>query len=226
MSIRQSFIIFILIFTLNSCKTTSYFASPNYLADKDCKLVLLDGTEKPGKLTIQFETGHDANNSVILKSSNNVVEKILIDSIQFYQIGKEVFYPKEINLESYEIPYKDNLYLPGAKNILFVKALTDQNAKISLFELFQPKTKTSDGFDHYDYFLSIRNQPRLMATDLGNKLFFPNFSEKMSNIVSDCPSLSEKIKAKEKGYSLSQISVDMKRLEVFKKIIAEYNNCK
>jgi hypothetical protein len=47
----------------------------------------------------------------------------------------------------------------------------------------------------------------------------------MSAIVKDCPALADKVKQKENGYSLGQISIDAKKNEVIKKIIFEYNDC-
>jgi hypothetical protein len=52
----------------------------------------------------------------------------------------------------------------------------------------------------------------------------------MSAIVKDCASLAEKIKAKTKGYYIpsapSMVFPESKRIEVYKRIIEEYNNCK
>lgn len=65
-----------------------------------------------------------------------------------------------------------------------------------------------------------------MTWSIRGKKFFPNFEEKMSKIVSDCPSLAEKIKQKMNGYAVRQMSIDAKKYEVIKKIVDEYNSCK
>jgi len=49
----------------------------------------------------------------------------------------------------------------------------------------------------------------------------------MSNLVADCPSLANKIRSKEKGYNIPTLLFpESKRLEVFKRIIDEYNGCR
>jgi hypothetical protein len=52
----------------------------------------------------------------------------------------------------------------------------------------------------------------------------------MSEIVKDCSSLADKIRTKTKGYYIpsapSLLFPESKRIEVYKKIIEEYNNCK
>ncbi|MEO7767330.1 MAG: hypothetical protein ABIS01_07880 [Ferruginibacter sp.] len=167
-----------ILLTLFGCKSTSFFNAANDFTDKDCTVFLLNGAEKNGKLTVQFETGHSSNNTIHIKTVNNEEEKILIDSIRFYKIGKDFFYPKEINLESFEIQYKNNLYLPNASNILFVKRLTQENARINFFELFQSKNKTNDGNDHFYYLVSFNNQNRMSAANMGSNLFFQSLVKK------------------------------------------------
>lgn len=208
-----------------SCKSTSYFSSPNDILEKDCTMALVSGATEQGKLSVQFETGHTANNFVMLRNAGGVAEKIPLDSVNYYQLGNEYFFPKEINLDAYDIPGRYNVGLPNVRNILFVKRLTKEGAAIGLFELFISGRKTNDGFDHYDYFVSFANHDRLEAISTRGNLFFPKFNEKMSDIVKDCPALAGKVKQKENGYSLGQISIDAKKNEVIKKIIFEYNDC-
>ena len=214
-----------LVFLSFGCKPYSYFRTPNDLLKKDCTVYLINGTEKKGKLTIQLETGHNTDNLVYLTTGKNWEEKIAIDSIQYYQLTKDYYYPKKINLDTYEIPNKDNLYLPDVRNILFVKRLTKENSRVNLYELYKSKLNSLDGIDHYDYFISFRTDDRLTALYLGSNKFFPRFEEKMSTLLSDCPSLSNKIKQKSKGYFASQISLDLKKYEIFKRIVDEYNTC-
>lgn len=67
---------------------------------------------------------------------------------------------------------------------------------------------------------------RLETWNLGSKNLVPNFDIKMSTIVADCPSLSNKIKTKVKGYFLPQFTLTTQsRIKVLTKIIDEYNNC-
>jgi hypothetical protein len=219
-----SILVFLLILT-ESCKTYSYFNSPNDLLNKDCQIFLIDGTKIDGKLTIQFETGYDVDRYLKVLTSANTEKKIPITDVKYYQYNNEFYFPKEINLEAYEIPFRDKVYTPNVNNILFLKRLTNDSAKLQLFELFKPRTKSSDGTDQYDYYISFNNGNRFLSWDIRGNIFFPNFDDKMSKIVSDCPLLAEKIKQKANGYTVKQVSVDAKKDEVIKKIVEEYNKC-
>ena len=208
------------------CKTYSYFRSSNDFLNKDCQVFLIDRTEVNGKLTIQFETGHDIDKYLKIQTGGNAEKKIFITDIQYYKYKDEYYFPKEISVEAYEIPYRDKMYLPNVNNLLFVKRLTKEGAKIQFFELFKSRNNSPDGIDQYDYYISFNNENRFVAWSIRGTKFFPNFEEKMSKIVSDCPSLAEKIKQKMDGYALRQIAVDAKKYEVIRKIVDEYNSCK
>lgn len=216
----------LMIFSLIGCKPYSYFRTPNDLLNKDCSVYLIDGTEKTGKLTIQFETGYRTDKLVHLKTGSYLEEKIPIDKIQYYKLGNDYYYPKKINLEAYEIPNRNNLYLPDVRNVLFVKRLSKENSKLIFYELYESRISSLDGQEHHDYFISFPSDDRLTTWNIRSNKFFPKFEEKMSNLVADCSILSNKISQKTKGYFVSQISLDIKKYETFKRIIDEYNSCK
>ena len=212
--------------TTAGCKTYSYFNSANDVLNKDCRVFLIDGSEIDGRLTVQFETGHDADKYIKVVTNANAEKKILITDIKYYTCNNEFYFPKQINLEAYQIPNWNKIYTPDVNNILFLKRLTNDSAKLQLFELFKSRTKTSDGVDEHDYYISFKDENRFMTWSIRGTKFFPNFEERMSAIVSDCPLLAEKIKQKVNGYAVRQVSVDAKKNEVMKRIVEEYNACK
>ncbi|MDE3143914.1 MAG: hypothetical protein KGL19_07150, partial [Bacteroidota bacterium] len=214
---RIIIIIFFFSIIAGGCKTYSYFNGSNDLLNEYCQVFLVDGTEIDGKITIQFETGHDVDKYLKIQTGNNAEKKILITDIQYYKHNDDYYFPKETNLETYEIPYRDKMYTPNVNNILFMKRLTKENAKIQLFQLFKSRTNSSDGMDQYDYFISLNNENRFVTWSIRGNKFFPDFEEKMSKIVSDCPSLAEKIAQKMNGYAVKQMSLDAKKYEVIKK---------
>ena len=112
------------------------------------------------------------------------------------------------------------------RNLLFVKRLTPENSKLHLYELHQSRIQSADGNEHYYYFVSLPTEDRLKAWSFGSSRFFPHFEVKMSEIIKDCPEISKKVAQREKGYTINQISIEVKRLEVFKRIIDEYNQCR
>jgi len=208
------------------CKPYSYFTSPNDFLNIKAAIYLLNGTEVDATMSVQFETGHNSDSILTITDESHQEKRISIDSIQYFKVNNAYYYPKILDMEAYDIPNKDVQYLPNIRNIVFLKRLTDDNARIQFYELYQSKLKSEDGQEHYSYYVSLPSDNRLAAWSLGSNKFFPKFEEKWSSIVSDCPSLSEKIRQKTSGYSLNQISVELKKYEVFKRIISEYNNCR
>ncbi len=223
---RNLLLLISLFLLTQSCKTYSYFKSPNDFLDKDCDVFLNDGTEMKGKLTVQFETGYTTDKQLKIIAGANGEKKIPITAVQYYKYNNELYFPKEINLEAYETPGRDRLYTPKVSNILFLKRITKEGAKLQLFELFRSATTSPDGYDHFDYYISFNEVNRFEAWSVRGNKFFPNFAEKMSQLVSDCPLLAAKVKQGEGGYTVKQISLDAKKNEVIKRIVDEYNNCK
>lgn len=211
---------------LTGCTTNSYFSSSNNLVNKDCEVHLTNGTVVNGKLTVQFESGVTKDKYVkILPVASNEM-KIPITDILYYKYNNDYYYPKTINLEAYEIPFRDKVYSPNLNNLLFVKRLTAEGAKMELYELFRSRSSSPDGTDQYDYYISFPGDNRLLAWNIRGPGFFPNFEEKMSKLVADCPTLAEKIKNKSGGYTVRQISVDAKKIEVIRRVVEEYNSCR
>ena len=210
---------------LAGCKPYAYFKTPNDLLNQSCTVYLTDGTVKKGMLSIQFETGRKAGNNVQLRTEKNAEEKIRIDHIKYYQLGDDYYYPKIINLEPYEIVYKDKLYVKNMDNIVFVKLLTKQNDKILFYELYQSRVGSLDGVEQHEYFVSFPGEPLYSAWNIRSSKFFPLFDEKMSSLLSDCPVLANKIRLQSDGYYAAQVSFDVKKYTIFKRIVDEYNAC-
>ncbi len=222
---RIFFITLLISLIANSCKTYSYFLSPNNLLNENCQIYLMDGSVAEGKMTAQFETGYTEKTFITILTKDNIQKKIHIPDIKYYKYDNNTYYPKELNMEAYVIPGKEKIYLPNVKNLLFVKEVTKPDSKIHFFELFQSRKNSFDGMDHYDYYFSLDSENRFLAWSIGGNRLFPHFEDKMSYIVSSCPSLAEKIKEKKEGYFVRQSSLDLKKEEVIKRIIDEYNNC-
>jgi hypothetical protein len=211
---RQLIYLSLLLVVVGSCKPVAYFNTPNDVFKKEAVVYLLNGTEKKGELSIQFEPGHNVENTIHLKNGG-VEEKIPLDDISFYSIGNDRYYLKRIDID-----------LNGSEKLLFVKELTKTNSRIKLYELFEQKKQTADGADHYSYFMSLPTHDRLQAWNVGGRNLVPNFDEKMSKIVEDCPALSNKIKQKGKGYFIAEFTIsNQKKVEILQRIISEYNDC-
>ncbi len=210
---RFYFIFITLIFFL-SCKTVSYFNTPNDMLDTNCSLYMQNGTKQNGKITILFETGHETNDFIEF-TKNNIRERILIDSIKFYEIDGKFYYPKIFDVD-----------LNGVEKLLFVRRLTNEKSRMQFYELYQKKKQPSDANDLYYYFISLPHQDIKRPLNIASKQFVPNFNEKMSKVIIECPELSNKIQHKNKGYFFPLYSLGSnKKVEVFLRIINEYDSC-
>jgi hypothetical protein len=196
------------------CKAVSYFNTPNDVFKKEGVVYLLNGTERKGEISVMFETGHDVDKFIHLENAGRE-ERVLIDSIKSYRINEDYYFPKKIALDNSD-----------AERLLFVKRLTKENSRINLYELYQARRQTSDGQKHFFYYISLPAQSRLEVWNIASKNLVPNFDNKMGKLVEDCPVLSNKIKSRNSGYFLAQYTLsDLKKVDVLKRIIDEYNDC-
>lgn len=207
------------------CKTYSYFNSPNDMLNKTVEVAMVDGRMLKGELSVQFETGQPRPEFLKLVSNDKVELKIPARDILYYTFDNAFYYPKALDLAAFEIPYRDPLYTPNVSNLLFVKRITAATDKLQLYQLFKSRTNSSDGNDQYDYFLSFPGENRFTAWSIRGNKVFPDFEYKMSELLQDCPALAMKIKQKQDGYFIKQLSFDGKKLQVIKRIVAEYNAC-
>ena len=209
-----SYIIVFLTIIAIGCKAVSYFNTPNDVFKKDGIVYMLDGTEKKGEITIKFESWYGADKFIQLENAGRE-ERVLIDSIKSYRINDDYYFPKRIVLENSD-----------QERLLFVKRLTKENSRINLYELYQARRQTSDGQEHFFYYISFPTQGTLEVWNIVSKNLVPNFDEKMGKLVEDCSVLSNKIKDRSRGYFLAQFTLsDTKKVEVLKRIIDEYNDC-
>lgn len=223
---KQIHIYLFIVWAATGCKSYTYFATPNDVLKADCQLVLVDGQELNGKLTIQFETGQVAKNKIEIQLADNSVKQVIVDSIKCYRYKTDWYYPKQADLEAYQVPYRDKVYAPEERNLVFVKRLSAENGRVGFYELYQSGSKSPDGKEHYYYYVGFPGDDRHTVWNIGSSKFLPDFDKKMSKLLSGCPALAEKIRNRADGYTLSQISLDLKKYEVFKRVVNEYNNCK
>jgi len=206
---------------LSGCKPASYFATPNDLHKQKAILYMKDTQKLSGELNISFENYYSANinyNPVVVftPEGKNEAENIKLNDIAGYSVGADFYALKKIDL-----------YMNNTFRLLFVKRLTGENSKIQLYELYESGRGNYSGESQYSYYLSLPSYDPLQTMNTRGIGLLPSFDQKMSEIVSDCPALAEKIKLKEKGYFLAQVTFAIKKHpEVLLRIINEYNNCK
>jgi hypothetical protein len=205
-----------------ACKSPSEFLTPNEVHREKVDLVFRDQKKVTGEINILYE-----NSSSMYSTYSQY--------IQFDPAGKDSFKTININEISgywFESNYyalkKVDIHMNGIYRLLFLKRLTGENSKIQLYELYE-SGRGNGGVDiEYTYFLTYPSCGcgPLDVINTRSSLIIPSFEQKMSLLVEDCPSLAQKILAKDKGYFIPVASFNIKKHpEVLMRIIDEYNQC-
>ena len=182
--------------------------------------------------------------TVLLTNGKTIDGKISVNSGSFlsshlkvYQDGekKPMQFPlRDIKSYSLSNDHFDLKNIRGGLSIgqhfVFMKRLTPGNSKIHLYEhMVQSRDKRDLHRNRYEieYFMQLPSDNSTDVWPVNGPKLVPDFDEKMSKLVADCPQLSSKIANKEEGYFYRQVTVFReKRMDVLLNIIAEYNRCK
>lgn len=220
-NLLMAIIVLLLFFT--SCGSISSFESPNSLRNMTGTLFLTNGKSVDGKLVIQMGNLFSTDVKIYADGDKKPMNFDLGD-VEGYRIRNDYYALKE---------KKGGIGL--GRRVSFMKRLTPENSRIHLFEALDRVTETNkvnganQSRNHYEteYYLQLPNEEGSGVYPLGGSRFVPAFDEKMSRLVGDCPSLSQKIAVKENGYFYAQVSLfKEKRADVLLNIIEEYNQCK
>ena len=211
----------LLAIVLASCKSAAWFETPNDLYNINGTLYLNNGRTVDGKLAV--DDGWDGVVKVY-QAGDKKPQRYRFSEVKGYSIRNEYYELKEI-LDGASLSRKYRLH--------FMKRLTHDDSKIHLYEFLDKQTsytgyRRSRTFTSLEknYYVEIPSEKENGVWDIGQSKFVPNFDEKMSRIVSDCPRLSQKIASKEKGYFYPQVGgSDEKRVDILWNIVTEYNKC-
>jgi hypothetical protein len=207
---------------LSSCGSIASFESPNSVRNISGTLFLSNGKSVDGKLVIQTNNLFSSDVKVYTEEDKKPMH---------FDLGQVVGY--RIRNDYYALKEKKGGIAVG-RRLSFMKRLTPETSRIHLFEELEKVTETNkvNGNNHtrsrYDteYYLQLPMEEGAAVYPLGGSRFVPNFDEKVSQMMSDCPDLARKIAAKENGYFYAQVSLfKEKRAEVLLRIIEEYNRC-
>jgi hypothetical protein len=217
---RIVFSLFIAAILLSSCRSISFFETPNALRNIPATLYLVNGRSYQGNLSVH--TSKYSNSAVKLYTEGDKKPmRFGIHHIKGYDLRNNYYELKEV---------RGGLRL--GKEYSFMRQLTKENSRIHLYEnirkVAHPGGKHTNSYTTYEteYFLQIPGDESDAVWNLHSSKFVPGFDEKMSKLVSDCPSLASKIANKESGYYYAQVSLfKEKRLNVLMNIVEEYNTC-
>lgn len=184
-------------------------------------LYLTNGRTYTGKLGVRISNFSNSAVRMYLEGEKRPMNFSIMD-VKGYELRNTYYELKEV---------RGGIRI--GKEYSFMKKLTKNDSRIHLFENTEKHT-TSNGpnqgsYTYYEtnYYLQFPREDGDAVWPLSSNKFVPNFEEKMSQMVSDCPSLAQKIARKEEGYFYAQVSLSKeKRPNVLMQIIDDYNRCK
>lgn len=221
-------IIGILVLTMSaafvSC-SSPYFATANDMRSITSTVYLKDGSTLNGQVTNTLARSYSKNPYIDIDVRDGKKQRVYLDKIKGVNIRNNYYEPKLVDQG-----------FGSSDQVLLLKRLTKEDSRIQLYELYEQTTRNNNNpryggssqlQDDYSYYLSLPGKDPYQAWNVEGKHLTPNFEDKMSEYVIDCPTLAEKIKRKDKGYFYAKISlISEKRLETLMNIITEYNDCK
>ncbi len=217
-------LLMLLFLALLSCRSPQ-FSTANNMRNIPGQVYLKDGSTLDGEITVNLESSFGGREYIKFRKRNDKnFEKIPITDIDELAIGNEF----------YEAKYVDFGFT--GDRLRFLKRLTKRDSKIQFYEFYQRETRTQNTSNggtftttdnDYSYFIETSANEKNRVWNIEGRRVVPNFEDKVSEIVKDCPALSEKIKQKQKGYFYAQVSLNrFKRIDTWMTIIDEYNTCK
>jgi hypothetical protein len=207
--------LFVFLLLMQSCRTLSYFESPNNLRNMEGTLYLQNGKSYSGKLIIETENAFSRPVRLYVAGERKPMQFKLAD-VKAYQMRDQLYELKEIR-EALSI---------GPRRY-FMRRLTLASSRIHLFEFLKKEGHQKTMVRHEpEYYVQLPKDEGNLVYAAGGSAFVPHFEEKMSRLVQDCPPLAKKIAEKHPGYFYAQVSLlREKRADVLMRIIEEYNAC-
>ncbi|MEO6488746.1 MAG: hypothetical protein ABIO04_02305 [Ferruginibacter sp.] len=217
MRITISLFILGIIFFLSSCKSP-YFTSANNMRYINGVVKLKDGNEVSGPISSSLADYYSTNAYITVTPNNSKEQRVSVTQIRGISVRNNYYEPKLVDMG-----------FGSHDQLLFLKKFTKEASRMDLYELYEQRTNNSRNgtyyTDVYSYYINAPGKTN-EVWNLEGKHLTPNFEDKMSEMVKDCPSLAQKISSKEKGYFYAQVSlVTEKRIETMMNIIDEYNKC-
>ena len=216
-------------FTFTACKAP-FYNTANNMRLINGTVYTTDGREIPGQITLNLENYRPSRLGItVLPKDSKQAQKIPITEVKGINIRNDYYEPKLI----------DRGGVGNTDEFRFVKRLTKEGSRIQMYELYEQTTRQNNNgrfnnagagsfttSENSYYIVTPTHTRQQAAWSLDGRRLTPNFEDKMSEIVKDCPALAEKIKRKEKGYFYAQVSlIESKRVETLMTIIDEYNKC-
>jgi hypothetical protein len=206
----------IVVIFLISCNS-SFYNNVNDMGGQPATLYLKNGNVLNGKLEIRSFDEFSSVQKITFSEGNT----------NRYQW----FYPKDIegiyfNGANYSLELIQAMDMWNKRAYKFLKNITPNQGKMQIFE-DEYTQKNSFGNIEKVTKLYIKLPNNEGVFDAQSDRFVPNFNEKVSRYLSDCPSVSSRILNKEKEFSYAFVNQgEVQRKQVWMNIVFEYNQCK
>ncbi|RYZ58961.1 MAG: hypothetical protein EOO14_09005 [Chitinophagaceae bacterium] len=215
MRLVQNHILLIVLVCLASCRTVSYFDSPNNLKNREGRLYLHNGKTIDGKLVIETENIFGGKVKLFAGDEKKPMQ-FSLSQVRGYAMDNNEYELKEI---------REGLSI--GKRQYFMKRLTPEGSRMHLYEFSKKEIVNKTSSRHVlEYYVELPGEEENLVFSTNGSHFVPHFEQKVSRIVSDCPTLAKKIAEKQNGFFYAQVNLlREKRVDVLMRIIDEYNKC-
>jgi hypothetical protein len=237
-NIFQALLYTLILLVISSCYSNRYFATPDYFTKQPGTLVLKNGEQINGDISVNNMMG----NSVVVKSYNDNKKLVYtVKDVAACRLEIGIMEPVSIGRE---IP---QLYtLPK-----FMERLTPDSFSISLYEAYEKLINqnvmgdvTLTGGVEYDleYFVHLPYDDSNVVWELSTAILTDHLRNGLDSLFRQCPGLTEKIRSGDPAYDIyfpAQIDINKHFIagrysvaateEKVKKIIAvfgEYEKCR
>lgn len=217
----------LIVVTFAACKAP-YFNNANNMRLINGTVYTKDGGKTEGQLSVNMENYHPSRLYVnVTPREGKEAKRINLTDIKGMEVRGDYYEPRLVDMGG----------LGNTNEFRFLRRITKEPSRIHLYELEQNVNRqqysrynrntvsyTETQFSYY--IVTPGHTYQMPAWNIEGRRLVPDFENKMSEIVKDCPALAEKIRRKEKGYFYAQVSLlDSKRVETMMTIIDEYNKC-
>ena len=206
----------IMVIFLISCNS-SFYNNVNDMGGQPATLYLKNGNVLNGKLEIRSFDEFSSVQKITFSEGNT----------NRYQW----FYPKDIegiyfNGAKYSLELIQAMDMWNKRAYKFLKNITPNQGKMQIFEDEYTQKNSFGNIEKVTkLYIKIPNNEGVF--DAQSDRFVPNFNEKVSRYLSDCPSVSSRILNKEKEFSYAFVNQgEVQRKQVWMNIVFEYNQCK
>ena len=206
----------IMVMFLISCNS-SFYNNVNDMGGQPATLYLKNGNVLNGKLEIRSFDEFSSVQKITFSEGNT----------NRYQW----FYPKDIegiyfNGANYSLELIQAMDMWNKRAYKFLKNITPNQGKMQIFEDEYTQKNSFGNIEKVTkMYIKLPNNEGVF--DAQSDRFIPNFNEKVSRYLSDCPSVSSRILNKEKEFSYAFVNQgEVQRKQVWMNIVFEYNQCK